>query len=220
MGVLETGIIYLLIGLAVAAALVLRDGAGGLGVRVALFLAGVAFWPVFAPVLLAGPKAPERSAAGFSARVKGAEAQLLAALERAQGAGGVAAAEMARMRGLAGAVASMERRVEEMDGMLASPEFDAAAARAALTELAGRGIPEEDPRTQSVQARLRNIERLRAMRERTLEDLERIVLKVEEMCSRLQLLKFAGRPDAEVVQLFKEIADSVEELTEGILAAG
>jgi hypothetical protein len=39
------------------------------------------------------------------------------------------------------------------------------------------------------------------------------------MSSRLKLLRFAGRPDAEVVQLFKEVADSVEDVTEGLMAA-
>jgi hypothetical protein len=220
MGVLETGIIYGLLGVAVAAALVLRDGAGGLGGRVGLFLAGLLFWPLFAPVLLSGGQRPEPRRTGFHARVRGAEALLLAALERAREASELAAPEVARVRGLTGAVASMEKRVEEMDALLEGPEFDEAAARNALMELSRRGVPEEDPRTRSVQARLRNVERLRAMRQRTLEDLERIVLKVEEMSSRLQLLRFAGQPDAEVVRLFKEIADGVEELTEGILAAG
>jgi hypothetical protein len=186
---------------------------------VGLFLAGLAFWPLFAPVLLAGGARPPAPRAGFHARVQGAEALLLAALERAREASELAAPEVARVRGLTGAVASMEKRVEEMDALLQGPEFDEAHARASLAELSRRGVPEDDPRTRSVQARLRNVERLRAMRQRTLEDLERIVLKVEEMSSRLQLLRFAGKPDAEVVQLFKEIADSVEDLTEGLLGA-
>jgi hypothetical protein len=62
--------------------------------------------------------------------------------------------------------------------------------------------------------------RLVGMRERTAADLERVVLQLEEMGSRLQLLKFAGRPDAELVELLQSVASSVEEVTEGLLAAG
>jgi hypothetical protein len=57
------------------------------------------------------------------------------------------------------------------------------------------------------------------MRNRTGDDLERIVLRLEEMSSQLRLLEFAGRSDAEVVQAIKEIADSVQEVTEGLLQA-
>ena len=46
-----------------------------------------------------------------------------------------------------------------------------------------------------------------------------MVLQLEEMGSRLQLLKFAGRPDAELVELLQSVAASVEEVTEGLLAA-
>lgn len=221
MGLLETSIIYGLVGLAVAAALLLREDQGGVARRAVTFVSGVAFWPVFAPVLFAGRARPppQQRRATFRGRIEDAQAQLLEALGRVQGMAEMVAPELARVRGLAGSLEAMEERVGEMDEMLATPEFDAAVAQAALSDLGRRGIPDGDPRVQSVRSRLKNIERLKTMRERTCEDLERIVLKIEEMISRLQLLKFAGRPDAEVVQLFKEIADSVEEVSEGILAA-
>jgi hypothetical protein len=220
MGLLETSIIYGLVGLAVAAALVLREDQGGVARRAVTFVSGVAFWPVFAPVLFAGKaRPPPQRRATFRGRIEDAQAQLLEALGRVQGMAEMVAPEVARVRGLAGSLEAMEERVGEMDEMLATPEFDATVAQTALADLGRRGIPDGDPRVQSVRSRLKNIERLKTMRERTCEDLERIVLKIEEMISRLQLLKFAGRPDAEVVQLFKEIADSVEEVSEGILAA-
>src|SRR5207237_259959 len=83
-----------------------------------------------------------------------------------------------------------------IDTLLGTEEFDLSAAREALQRLSARGIPESDPRHQSVGVRVRNIERLQGIRDRTLEDLERIALKLEEMSSRLKLLRFAGRPDA------------------------
>jgi len=56
------------------------------------------------------------------------------------------------------------------------------------------------------------------MRGRTSDDIERVVLKLEELSSQLRLLAFAGRVDADVVRMIKEIAESVEDVTEGLLA--
>jgi len=226
MGVLETGIIYGLIGLAVATALVLRSADASAPSRVALFVMGSAFWPLYAPSLLA----PERSreprrragspdASALGERMQAAQARLLEALAQVEGVAQAVAPEVARVRLVTGQVAEMERRVKEIDALLETEEFDLAAAREALSRISARGIPESDARWQSLSVRVRNIERLHGIRERTLEDLEKISLKLEEMSSRLKLLRFAGRPDAEVVQLFKEVADSVEDVTEGLMAA-
>lgn len=226
MGVLETAIIYGLIGVVVAAALVLRpDGATAVQ-KVGLFLLSSCFWPLYAPSLLGGSGKGRRGAGGagggpqgLSERMQRAQALVLAALDTAEGVAQAVAPDVARVRLLTGSVAAMERRVREIDELLSSEEFDLGAANEALAALARRGVLESDPRHQSVSARVRNIERLAAIRDRTVEDLERIALKLEEMSSRLRLLRFAGKPDAEVVQLFKEVADSVEEVTEGLLAA-
>jgi hypothetical protein len=225
MGVLETGIIYGLIGLAVATVLVLRSAEASPPARVALFAMGAAFWPLYAPSLLApvrarGPeKAGSPDAATLGERMQAAQAKLLEALAQVEGVAHAVAPEVARVRLVTGQVAEMERRVREIDALLGTEEFDLAAAREALSRISARGIPESDGRWQSLSVRVRNIERLHGIRERTLEDLEKIALKLEEMSSRLKLLRFAGRPDAEVVQLFKEVADSVEDVTEGLLAA-
>jgi hypothetical protein len=220
MGIVETCILYLLLGGVVAVALVLRAEGKGRVARAVTFVAGVFFWPVFAPFLLsaAQPAAPE---APVTPPARAAQSRLLAALGQVEGlAADVLRPEVARLRGLVEAVGKMETRVAEMDALLATPEFDRAAASGQLEALARRGLPPEDARVQSVQARLRNMERLVAMRERTAADLERVVLQLEEMGSRLQLLKFAGRPDAELVELLQSVASSVEEVTEGLLAAG
>lgn len=216
MGIVETCILYLLLGGVIAVALVLRaEGRSG-GARGAIFVAGVFFWPLFAPFLLS----PARPAAPATPPARAAQARLLGALGQVEGlAADVLRPEVARLRGLVDAVGKMEARVAEMDTLLATPEFDRAAASGQLEALSRRGLPPEDPRVQSVQARLRNMERLAAMRERTAADLERVVLQLEEMGSRLQLLKFAGRPDAELVELLQSVASSVEEVTEGLLAA-
>jgi hypothetical protein len=217
MGVVETCILYLLLGGVVAVALVLRAEGKGPGARVATFVAGVFFWPMFAPFLLA----PARPVGAGVLPARAAQSRLLAAVGQVEGlAAEVLRPEVARLRGLVEAVGKMEARVAEMDALLATPEFDRAATAGQLEALSRRGLAAEDARVQSVQARLRNMERLVAMRERTAADLERVVLQLEEMGSRLQLLRFAGRPDAELVELLQSVASSVEEVTEGLLAAG
>lgn len=218
MGFVETCVIYLLLGGVVAVALVLRAEGKGPGARCATFVAGLFFWPAFAPFLLSSGKPPP-SPTVLPARA--VQARLLSALGRVEGlAADVLRPEVARLRGLVDAVGRMEARVTEMDALLGTPEFDRVAAEAQLGTLSRRGLLPEDARVQSVQARLRNVERLVAMRERTAADLERVVLQLEEMGSRLQLLKFAGRPDAELVALLQSVASSVEEVTEGLLEAG
>jgi hypothetical protein len=219
MGVIETCILYVLLGGVVGVALVLRAEGRSLGGRAVTFVSGVFFWPVFAPFLLASGRPGGTAAVTPPARA--ARERLVGALSQVEGlAADVLRPEVARLRGLVDAVGKMEARVAEMDTLLATPEFDRAAASGQLEALARRGLPPEDARVQSVQARLRNMERLVAMRERTAADLERVVLQLEEMGSRLQLLKFAGRPDAELVELLQSVASSVEEVTEGLLAAG
>ncbi len=220
MGFVETCVIYLLLGGVIAVALVLRAEGKGPGARCLTFVAGLFFWPVFAPFLLSSGRAPV-SSPGTVLPARAVQARLLSALGRVEGlAADVLRPEVARLRGLVDAVGRMEARVTEMDTLLGTPEFDRGAAEAQLEMLSRRGLLPEDARVQSVQARLRNVERLVAMRERTAADLERVVLQLEEMGSRLQLLKFAGRPDAELVALLQSVASSVEEVTEGLLEAG
>ncbi|MBJ6762022.1 hypothetical protein JGU66_14705 [Myxococcaceae bacterium JPH2] len=221
MGIVETGVIYFLLGGVVAVALVLREEGRGASRRVVTFVTGLLFWPVFAPFLLASQR-PAVSRGLADGRVAStAKARLLSALQRVEGlAADVLRPEMARLRALVEAVGRMEARAAEMAALLATPEFDKSAATAQLEALGRRGLTAEDPRVQSVQARLRDMERLRAMHERSSADLERVVLQLEEMGARLQLLRFAGRPDAELVGLLQSVAGSVEEVTEGLLEAG
>src|SRR5437899_4374556 len=134
MGFAETGLLYALIGMVVGIALVLREERR----RLLFFLAGLLFWPVFAPFLLSsGKPAPPRAA----------QDRVLRALSHLDGlAEDVVAPEIARIRGLAGAMEAMSRRIAEMDALLAGPELNESSARALLQELTARGVPEKDPR--------------------------------------------------------------------------
>ncbi len=176
---------------------------------------GTLFWPLFAPVLLGGKSASatrSETAAGDDTRIRAAETDMLAALAKVKGgvAGEAMAPEAAKVRDLAGGLRAMAARLVEMDEALSAPGLDTTAIEAQLAELAARGGAESDPRAQSLRARLRNVERLRTLRGRTAEDLERSLFKMEEITSQMLLLKFAGRPEAEVAELIDGIAGSVE----------
>ena len=122
MGVIETCILYLLLGGVVAVALVLRAEGQSPGSRAVTFVSGVFFWPVFAPFLLApgACRRPPRSPPARAARDR-----LVGALGQVEGlAADVLRPEVARLRGLVDAVGKMEARVAEMDALLATPEFD------------------------------------------------------------------------------------------------
>ena len=225
MGLAGTAIIYLLLGLVVAAATALGEAHPGAGRIAFLFTVGALFWPLFAPSLLGGGRAAA-AASGASARgddrIRAAETDMLAALAKVKGgvAGEAMAPEAAKVRDLASGLRAMAARVVEIEEALRAPGLDPAAIDAQLADVAARGGAESDPRAQSLRARLRNVERLRALRGRTSDDLERALFKMEEITSQMLLLKFAGRPEAEVAELIDGIAGSVEGVTEALFALG
>ena len=227
MGLTGTAIIYLLLGLVVASATALGEARLGAGRALFLFTVGALFWPLFAATLLGGgaaSKAPNDARVGddsaANARIRAAEADMLAALAKVKGgvAGEAMAPEAARVRDVASGLRALAARVVEIEEALRAPGLDSAAIEAQLEGVAARGADESDPRAQSLRARLRNVERLRTLRARTGEDLERSLFKMEEITSQMLLLKFAGRPEAEVAELIEGIADSVEGVTEALFA--
>jgi hypothetical protein len=229
MGFHETAVLYGLIGLAVSASLGLQRGAAPLVRRIGLHALWTLLWPFFAPVLFGGAvHDPDRGAAARGAgqraardpRLQAAQQRLLQALGGLDGvAREVLEREAGRVQKLAGSLGAMEQRLHEMDALLASPEFDPARAEAALQEMCARGPAQDDPRLESLRARRRNIEQLRALRERAAQDLERALLKMEEMASQILLLRYTNRPETELVELVREIAAAVEGLSEGLTAS-
>ena len=232
MGIFETTIIYGLLGFVVAAAAVLSRPSQRAFARTTTFMTHFFLWPFFAPVLLGravddhspheGPTGAVKTLPAIieDPRIRQVEAQFKAALERV---GGIAeellGPQMESVRHLSSSLATMERRAREMDDLLDSAEFDQKKAEEALEQLLRRDdVDDEDPRIQSVRARLRNIERLHRMRHRSRRDLERALVKMEEMNSQLLLLQFADRPDGEIAESIQEIASTIDGLSEGLLA--
>ncbi len=222
MGFTETAVIYVLLGLVVAVAMWL-SGAHSIGQGIVHLLA----WPFFAPLLFGGaiddacdapPPTPTPTVS--DPRVKAAEDQLLRAIASLDGiAEEVLAPEIARVRGLTESLLGVETRLSEMDLLLAGDEFDADRALAALRALEERGLTDDDPRVLSIHSRLRNIERLRKMRDQSREDLERAAMKMEEMSAQVLVLRFADRPEAAMVDLIREVAATIEGVSERLISA-
>lgn len=212
MGFAETVFIYLVIGAVVASANFLLGARAGLVKNAIAFAAAVPFWPFFAPALLARPRPPPVGPrdASLEGRIAGAEASLIDALRSLSGLPeDVLAPEVERVRGLGRALRTMAHRAAEMRDLLSAPEFSRERAARTLAEL-DQKRPAPAPLIASVRARIANIERLEAMLGRTIESLERALLEVEEIGSRMALLRFADHPEEEVVRIIRDIAMSVE----------
>ncbi len=229
MSITGTAIIYLILGAVVAIATLLRENEASRSKRAASFIMTLIFWPIFLPFLLGRPGAasPPSSDAleggprtEIDQRIDAVEDNLVGALSRLHGiAEDILAPEVERVHGLAGALHGMGRRLVEMDRLLATPEFSRTRTEALAKELEERCVREDDPRRESIRARAKNIERLAIMRARLSEDLDRALFKMEEMSSQMVLLNFAGRPEAEVVHMIKDIAASIEGVAEGLFEA-
>jgi hypothetical protein len=226
MSALGTLVLYVILGLVVAVASASRDERPTAARLVFLFTAGVLFWPLVAPSLFGGAPAPSMATASgddaLAPRIHLAEEQILAALAKVKGgaAEGPLAPSATRVRHLAGSLRALVTRLDEIDETLRAPELDAHKLDERLADLASRGCAEGDVRAESLRARLRSVERLRALRARTHDDLERALFKMEEITSQMLLLKFAGRPDTEVASLIDEIAESVDGVAEAFAALG
>jgi hypothetical protein len=241
MGITETSIIYTIIGAVVAAAMWLATPTEHFVIRTSRFALHTVLWPFFAPILLGRSlqmdphpeRRPALNALGESSRVQQdprvqqAEQRLLDALAGLDGvAEDVLGSEMSRVRDLAGSLAAMAGRMSEMDELLATDEFDEERAQLALEAICGQedlqdvqhGAADRRARRDSVGARLRNIRRLKQMRQALSADLERAILKIEEISSQIRLLRFADRPEHEVSELIQDFAATVEGLSEGLLS--
>ncbi len=229
MGILETLIIYTLIGMVIATAMAISNPQASPLIKLATITSHTLFWPFFAPVLLGKPN-PNPNTTTHNAtptpqtppwtdtRIRDAERGLLTALSRLDGiAEEIIAPHTESIKSLTRSLAKMDERAREMDELLQSPEFDPISAQTALnTLLEHTKNTEKDTRTESIRARIRNINRLQTMRERTRTDIERAVLKMEEMSSQILLLRFADCPETDMANIISDISATVDGLSESL----
>jgi hypothetical protein len=145
-GLNETIVFYVVIGIAVAVAVYLRGGTPDAGQRTFRVATAVLFWPLYLPLLLSAgqpqsdpPATPRNEARDEMAQaIAEVDAELEAALSSLDGwAEDVLAREKDRIQELRSAWNAQAARIREMDRLLARPEV----ARTAETAVAGNRTP-------------------------------------------------------------------------------
>jgi hypothetical protein len=219
----QTLVLYLLVGIGVAAAVYLADGGQNLAERWFRVATALPFWPLYIPILLArgGTRPPQKPARQPPPRdemanaIAQVDAELEGALSSLDGwAEDVLAREKTRIDELRATWTAQAERIREMDRLLALPEY--AIANSESTAPGGEaGMRSANDRLRhSQQARRQNIERLRQVRRRAYQDLMGTLAWVRELVSMIHLAKFTGAPAARAEELVAQIAAAVEGLSE------
>ena len=216
----QTLILYLVVGVGMAAAVYMTETAARVPGRWFLVATTVPFWPLYLPLLLASRhSSPDGVSAAsptppddLTAAIRQADDELRAALESPGGwAKEVLVREKVRLRDLRAAWLAQAQRIREMDQVLARAEG------------AGEDDPDRHPAPRlaaderlwsSRQARHQNVERLRELRQRAHVDLMGSLARVRELASMIHLAKFSGAPAARAEELVAQIAAAVEGLSE------
>jgi hypothetical protein len=218
MGVIETLILYLIAGLAVAFAVYLADRRAPGWQRLFQPATAVFFWPLYIPLLLSrGERESEDAIAApggeddsMSAAIGQVEAELARALGSLDGwAEDVLAREKGRIEELVRAWKAQAARIREMDRALAGDD-GAQRPRVATFEL----VEATERWRKAAESRQRNLQKLADVRRRAHEDLLGTLAWVRELVSMIQLAKFTGAPATRAGELVAQIAASVEGLSE------
>jgi hypothetical protein len=214
MGFAETIIFYLLIGVGVATAVYLSDTRQSRYSPVFRAVTALVFWPLYLPILLAGPRpGPSPQIAtipndgdAMSQAIARVEAELEMALASLDGwVEDVLARETDRLGELSTAWRAQAVRIREMDRLLARA---GPADHEPISAIAGRET--SDRCRQSEQTRRANVARLRQVRDRAYDDLMGTLAWVRELVSMIHLAKFTGAPASKAEELVAQIAAAIE----------
>lgn len=217
-----TLLFYVLVGAAVAGAVLLRNDGAGRGDRLFRAATAFVFWPIYLPLLLqnAAPRAAlavlgstsEGAAPAVADELGGAITQVEAELDVALGSldgwsGGVLAREQDRFAELRSAWRQQAARIAELDRLLVLPTFHAGEGAAEPLAASPRAAASD-------QARRENIQRLQTIRRRMRDDLLGTLAKVRELATMIHLARYTGAPAARAEELVEEIAAAVAGLSE------
>jgi hypothetical protein len=188
---IQLGVLYLVVGIGCAAALVVQTGEmRGHTTDVALLMV---LWPLYGPFILSKPAqvSPGRRQNEFVEALRRAEGTPLASL----------LPPAAAAVGLGQRVEAAEHRVVEIETLLLNPEFDEATADNRSKELQAKG---ESLAASIAAHRVQNIRRLKQLRDRFSRELVEIRELVAQLRLQAELVRLAGAADGgsrEVVQL-------------------
>jgi hypothetical protein len=214
MGFAETMIFYFLIGVGVAIAVFLSDARPSRLAPVFRVATALVFWPLYLPILLAGPRSqPSQQIAtsqsdgdAMSQAIAQVEAELEMALASLDGwVEDVLARETDRLRELSTAWRAQAVRIREMDRLLDRADLSVQDPMPAISE---RDV--SDRCRQSERTRCANLGRLRQVRDQAYADLMGTLAWVRELVSMIHLAKFTGAPASRAEELVAQIAAAVE----------
>jgi hypothetical protein len=195
-------VLYLMIGTGIGFAVYLSSPCGAWVERGFRVLTAVVFWPLYVPLLVQGVPKPRVDADPpdeLARPIAQVEAELRAALRGVDHG----ADEMAQLDQFHAVWSAYAERIREMDRLLQVSEHTAA--------LTGAG----ERWQQSEQARQRNLEGIRRLRERFHNELMGTLAWVRELVSMLHLARFTGAPATRARELLDQIAVAVRSLAEG-----
>lgn len=222
MGLTESILMYLVVGIAVAVAVAARSNRNSSGQWAVRVVTAWIFWPLYLPLLLvnAGDQ-PEVPNLGTSPRpavdplralISQVEGELDTALASLDGwAEDVLVREQVRISELKEAWTAQAERIREMDRLLARPEF--ALAGDADPETTPEAAP-NDKLSQCRAAREAHLQRLHAVRAQAHADLLTTLAWVRELVTMIHLARYTGAPASRAEELVAQIAAAIEGLTE------
>lgn len=181
----ETVLLYLIIGLAVGAALAWRDPR-----RAALWLTlGVLFWPIFLPLLFAKPRRPRRSISELDSLGEEAE-RLTASLP-----------EVASLSDALAKAAAIRTGSEDLARLLAEQEAALAADEPSFARNEKAKVLRE--------TRVADLERIRAAQDEQEARYLRIVSRVREAITQAHLARFSEESRRELQKQMARLGDEV-----------
>jgi hypothetical protein len=221
MNLATTALFYLLIGGAVAGAILVRPDRWSRGDRLFRATTAILFWPLYLPLLLqtnSRGNAPQTLASSnvdgsapasldpeLSQAITQVEAELDLALGSLDGwSDSVLARERDRFTELRTAWRQQAARIGELDRLLSQPAF--------LQGVAGATAAAHVASAET--ARGENIQRLHAIRRRLHDDLVGTLAKVRELVTMIHLARYTGAPAARAEELVEEIAAAIAGLSE------
>jgi hypothetical protein len=213
-------LLHILAGIGVAGAIYVSSRSNT-GARWFQVVTAVVFWPMYLPILLTKKSSPEKLISNTAAAnpvtddlaraIAQVDAELEGALQSLDGwAEDVLARDRDRLDELRSAWTAQADRIRAMDRLLGRSEYSHDI-----------GVALEAPAGSDVSGRLRtsqqviqqNMERLRQVRQRTLDDLLSTLAWVRELVSMIHLAKFTGAPASRAEELVAQIAAAVEGLS-------
>jgi hypothetical protein len=233
MGLTETLLFYLVVGISVAVAVWVQSERRPWRERALRTATAVPFWPVFVPVLLESSTGTGESTSppleqpsegdDLSRQIAEVERELDAALSSLDGwAEEALSHERERIVELRAAWTWQAERIREMDVVLreiAAPAADAPPVSEEAWESPACPAHQEcDAASDRIQlserSRRENYERLHKVREQAHADLTATLSRVRELVSLIHLARFTGAPASRADELVFEIAASIEGLSE------